>query len=1528
MITAVFVLFLSLSAAAANAQTFYWEQEEVLVDSRAGFVRTGSGGSLIASIWQEEISATEEGGEFYLSIISTKDGINWNKTEKFAGPFRYTGKQNYFFSFVVDEQGVITLAVSNNNNSVSLYKSYNGGADFSEIHTTEVFPVRVSPRLSMRADGGLILFITQETVQENFGGSLGIYYSVSDNGQNWSDYQPLAPEPELNGNFLPSHTSYRGREYVVFQAFNIGTLSTFQLYLKTSDDGGRSWSEPRNISRFDDIANDLWDDDPFVFDNQRPNIVSTPSGISLAWERGYAGTNPQIYYAEISFSGGFLNPPEQVSSGGAECRSPRIVNFKGKDYIIWFDNRVGDYHNIIASKDGLYWNDDDLNYLTDGVSIFGNLVTSRDDLYVLWENEYRGNKRLMMLAPDKTVQPPVLRASNFISARASNIDEYSVRWNSPADSSGIAGYSYNWSNDPSEQPEKKLIMLDRNRDLTVKIEEDGRWYINVIAQDYAGNWSDPAVIEVIRDTTPPGRVIFNTPETDGNNTLLSNTSSISWDPPPEDDVAGYSYTLQYISWWTWEGNEDSLFLRTPAARVMTADTAYSFRNIDNGLWALNVRAVDNVGNTGETETLLFRLNKYIPVTYITSIDSDKDELGSIQLQITGRGFSVGGLVQQVILDRDGEEPYDYIYSLDDELYSVENDRYISGPLIEDIDTGDYRIGLIHPQRGLYFTRTSIGIESSGTVKFGDFSVIPQPVVTLAPGKRFTVPFKYILFGLILFLLVFLFIFTLRRTAQLVADARRLKKQAVALIEGGPIGADEKEERLAQMAKLGMGLRVKFVLMFTVLVLLIVAMISIPVAFITSDNQQQILASGLEDRAEVLLESIASGSRTFLPAQNIIELSTLPAQMQALGEDAVFVTITSRGNASSENYDPDKFDYVWVTNDETLPPEVSPRGTYLMNDPIAGIVDDFKASINEQAAARVGGINEEIERLNEQVEPLVERFIRTGNAEDEEAINQIQEELRALDTELNARLYEIGDVVSSYPEFHSEELSPDISEYIFYKPIVFSSQNDEFYFRGLVRLGVSTEGIRKTINESTRQLVQLISAVAAIAIFLGIAGALILAAIIIRPINVLVRGVELIRDTEDKEQLSNHKIEVKTRDELSVLAETVNQMTYGLVKAAVASKDLTVGKEVQKMFIPLEKDIRGNKMSTGKEDNEKIAFFGYYEGAKGVSGDYFDFRKIDEVHYAAIKCDVAGKGVPASLIMVEVATIFSSFFKNRQVIKNKHGQPLPPNIVDLTYNINDMLEERGFKGRFAAFTIVVVNSETGELNICNAGDKLFHVYDSRQNKMIIKELPQSPASGVFDSAMVRMGTGFVQVKDKMNPGDSLLLFTDGLEEAQRKFRDENFNVVECSWQGLERGAEHDTHPVGNDNEEFGVPRIQALINALKAREKYRLYKYHNPFGDEDLVFDFTGCEGTIEDIVMASVSVERVFRLYPAPSAGSDDRVNVDKAIVDFLKHHFEGFSRYFSHPLPAKDEDAHITFTHLKEDEQYDDLTILGINKK
>ena len=98
-------------------------------------------------------------------------------------------------------------------------------------------------------------------------------------------------------------------------------------------------------------------------------------------------------------------------------------------------------------------------------------------------------------------------------------------------------------------------------------------------------------------------------------------------------------------------------------------------------------------------------------------------------------------------------------------------------------------------------------------------------------------------------------------------------------------------------------------------------------------------------------------------------------------------------------------------------------------------------------------------------------------------------------------------------------------------------------------------------------------------------------------------------------------------------------------------------------------------------------------------------------------------------------------------------------------------------------------------------------------------------------------------------------------------------------------------------------------------------------DEELTFDFTSCQGSVKEAVLALISVEKVFRLVPDPSAGEGDRISVDRQVDEFLQTHFEQYGALFAHPVEGPDAAARL-FCRLKEDEQYDDLTILAIRKK
>jgi serine phosphatase RsbU (regulator of sigma subunit) len=741
------------------------------------------------------------------------------------------------------------------------------------------------------------------------------------------------------------------------------------------------------------------------------------------------------------------------------------------------------------------------------------------------------------------------------------------------------------------------------------------------------------------------------------------------------------------------------------------------------------------------------------------------------------------------------------------------------------------------------------------------------------------------------------------------------KEALVIITEDSMPTEKKQKTL-RIQKRRSGLRFKLASFTIGLVLLIVIGISTPMYLLMTTMQRETLLQSLWDRSKVLLEGLASSTSAYLPRgdDGVLELGLLPSQSTALPE-ANYVTITGFRPGSVYS------DHVWATNDPDILSKIDTAeyrpGVSRIRDRLTPRYEAISTEMNRRAREKAGGFSRAIQELTQESISLA---LHT-DAASQQRLNDIQVTIQSLEVRLAEILADISEEVGSQPNFSFANIRADSNMiFIFFKPVMYRQGAEENFFRGLIRLEVSLDSIMEAILQGQIVLLWTIIIVALVALLTGIAGAFVLSTLIISPIGNLVRHIEIIRDTEDKAKLAGVDIKINSKDEIAILGSTINDMTHGLVKAALAASDLLIGKEIQKKFIPLDLDSQGNKQTSGFKDTPKLNFFGYYEGAKGVSGDYFDYKDLDGRYYAIIKCDVAGKGIPAALIMIQVATMFLNHFKQwKPGIKGMH-------IEEVVYQINEFIETLGFEGRFAAFSLCILDSKTGVVRFCNAGDNVVHLYDASEGRIKTVTLPETPATGVLPNSMIESSGGYKVQTVKIDHGDILLLYTDGIEEAKRKFRDSDFKEITCTEGQVD--TPHENHLCGQTDEEMGPERVESIINAVMARKVYTMKKFHNPEGDMELQFDFSSCEGKVEEIIMAMVSAEKMFRCYKDSKAGEDSRFLVDKKVDEFLKNHFLQYRQYCSHTREYPENEAYMYYTHIKEDEQYDDLTILGIKRK
>lgn len=152
---------------------------------------------------------------------------------------------------------------------------------------------------------------------------------------------------------------------------------------------------------------------------------------------------------------------------------------------------------------------------------------------------------------------------------------------------------------------------------------------------------------------------------------------------------------------------------------------------------------------------------------------------------------------------------------------------------------------------------------------------------------------------------------------------------------------------------------------------------------------------------------------------------------------------------------------------------------------------------------------------------------------------------------------------------------------------------------------------------------------------------------------------------------------------------------------------------------------------------------YYQPARAVGGDFYDFRHLPDGRLSIVIGDVTDKGVPAALVMATTRTL----------LRAASERLLSPGAV--LERVNDLLHPDIPARMFVTCLYAVLDPATGHLLYANAGHDLPYragpdgVEELRARGMPLGLLP---------------GMGYEEKEVTLTPGDTLLLYSDGLVEA--------------------------------------------------------------------------------------------------------------------------------------------------------------------
>jgi len=151
---------------------------------------------------------------------------------------------------------------------------------------------------------------------------------------------------------------------------------------------------------------------------------------------------------------------------------------------------------------------------------------------------------------------------------------------------------------------------------------------------------------------------------------------------------------------------------------------------------------------------------------------------------------------------------------------------------------------------------------------------------------------------------------------------------------------------------------------------------------------------------------------------------------------------------------------------------------------------------------------------------------------------------------------------------------------------------------------------------------------------------------------------------------------------------------------------------------------------------------YYQPAREVGGDFYDFLELPEGRLGLIVGDVSGKGVPAAIVMAITRTMLHAAYQL--------GSP-----GEILEQVNNILYPDIPPNMFVTCLAALLDSRTGRLQYANAGHDLPYLRHADG----VSELR---ATGVPLGLMP--GMSYEQKEITLKQGDSVLLYSDGLVEA--------------------------------------------------------------------------------------------------------------------------------------------------------------------
>jgi sigma-B regulation protein RsbU (phosphoserine phosphatase) len=230
--------------------------------------------------------------------------------------------------------------------------------------------------------------------------------------------------------------------------------------------------------------------------------------------------------------------------------------------------------------------------------------------------------------------------------------------------------------------------------------------------------------------------------------------------------------------------------------------------------------------------------------------------------------------------------------------------------------------------------------------------------------------------------------------------------------------------------------------------------------------------------------------------------------------------------------------------------------------------------------------------------------------------------------------------------------------------------------------------------------------------------------------------------------------------VAFIAGMVSQF-YAVMKNRLESQNVVLQEAVQTRTSQLEqqekeletaREIQARLIPTRIPQLPNLEIVGSYQPARVVGGDYFDVIQFSETRVAVCVADVVGKGIAAALLMANVQAVVKAFA----------AENVAPS--EICAQLNRVLCSNLAPGKFVTFFYCVIDTIARTLTYSNAGHCPPLLPRSTGNTEVLGD--GGIVLGIFPDSK------YWEVTVQLDPGNKVLLFTDGITEATNT-RDEEY-----------------------------------------------------------------------------------------------------------------------------------------------------------